>query len=241
MDHTEAVRLKAAERYLLGELRGEQREQYEEHFFKCTECALDLNAGATFIDSAREVLATEPVGAADAVKQGRLGWFAGWLRPALAVPALAGLIMIVGYQNALEIPKLKTAEANASAPRLLRTYTLIQNRSQRGGSKEFSVPFDRTFALDFDIPVEGKIGSELVSPRSEFESYRCDIESESGAVEFSFAVTAEEATNAVHLLIPASKLRPGQHNLVVRGVKSAQGPGSIKEVARFPFTLESTQ
>jgi len=37
MDHGESIRLMAAEKYLLGELAPELREQFEEHFFDCQE------------------------------------------------------------------------------------------------------------------------------------------------------------------------------------------------------------
>ena len=49
MDHSESIRLMAAEKYLLGELAPELREQFEEHFFDCQECALDVRAGAALV------------------------------------------------------------------------------------------------------------------------------------------------------------------------------------------------
>lgn len=56
MNHSEAVRMQAAEKYVLGELSPMLREEYEEHFLICVACALDVNAAATFVDSARAVL-----------------------------------------------------------------------------------------------------------------------------------------------------------------------------------------
>ncbi len=56
MNHDEAIRLKAAEKYLLGELSAELRDQYEDHYFGCAECAQDIRTGAVFIDNARDVL-----------------------------------------------------------------------------------------------------------------------------------------------------------------------------------------
>ena len=35
MDHSEVMRMGAAEKYLLNELTEEERSQYEEHFFDC--------------------------------------------------------------------------------------------------------------------------------------------------------------------------------------------------------------
>ena len=42
MDHSEAVRLMATERYLLGEMSPDVREAFEGHLFECEECALDV-------------------------------------------------------------------------------------------------------------------------------------------------------------------------------------------------------
>ena len=50
MDHSDAVRLKATERYLLNELDPEQLDQFEEHLFDCTDCALDVRAAAMLVE-----------------------------------------------------------------------------------------------------------------------------------------------------------------------------------------------
>jgi len=42
MDHETAVKTGATERYLLGELTGEDRDRFEEHYFMCPECAEDV-------------------------------------------------------------------------------------------------------------------------------------------------------------------------------------------------------
>ena len=51
MDHNESIRLQAAVKYVLGELSPAQREEYEEHYFDCAECAVDIKALATFADT----------------------------------------------------------------------------------------------------------------------------------------------------------------------------------------------
>jgi Putative zinc-finger len=55
MDHIEALRLQAAEKYVLGDLPQLLRDEFEEHFFECQECALDVKAAAGFVDNARVV------------------------------------------------------------------------------------------------------------------------------------------------------------------------------------------
>jgi len=56
MDHSEALRQQAAEKYVLGELPKPLRDEFEQHFFDCQECALDVKAAAGFVDNARAVL-----------------------------------------------------------------------------------------------------------------------------------------------------------------------------------------
>ena len=61
MEHLQAIQLKAAERYVLGELPSDLREQYEEHFFDCAECAEALSVAAAFVENTRAAMGSEPV------------------------------------------------------------------------------------------------------------------------------------------------------------------------------------
>src|ERR1700757_2201234 len=64
MDHEEAGRQNATERYLLDELDPELRDQFEEHLFDCQDCALDLRAGAMFVEQTKVILAEPAVSVA---------------------------------------------------------------------------------------------------------------------------------------------------------------------------------
>ena len=59
MDHDEAVRLQAAVKYVLGELPLAERDSFEEHYFDCSDCALDVQAAAAFAVNARNMLCHE--------------------------------------------------------------------------------------------------------------------------------------------------------------------------------------
>src|SRR5579863_7675785 len=116
MDHTEVVRDKMTERYLLNELDPATRDQFEEHYFDCTECARDISAGAQFVEHTRVVLAENTERERLPARQSaNRGWFP-WLRPAFAAPALALLLAIVGYQNLVTYPKL---QSEVNRPRIL--------------------------------------------------------------------------------------------------------------------------
>jgi hypothetical protein len=233
MEHSEAVRLKAAERYLLGELNGDLRDQYEEHVFSCADCAEDVTSGVAFMDSAREVLSAQEISAPAFVPTSARseGWLGSWLRPAFAVPALAALVLILAYQNAVMIPHLKMELSQASAPQTLPTFSLLTLNSRGGAPLKIIVHPDRPFGIFVDIP-----------PEKQFPFYRCDLENEAGKVELSLNVSLEEARQTVQLLIPPSRLGPGRHVLVVRGLDSTQAAeASNINVASFPFTLEFTK
>src|ERR1700686_3786788 len=99
MDHDEAIQLQAAIKYVLGELSPVQREEYEEHYFDCGECAVDIKALATFADTTKELLRQErEKQLAKDLAPARGGWL-GWLQPMVAVPAMAALLLIIAYQN----------------------------------------------------------------------------------------------------------------------------------------------
>src|SRR5215475_2215663 len=100
MDHADAVRMNATERYLLNELDQTQLEQFEEHLFACQECALDVQAASMFVEHSKSILAEpapRPVPSPVPAPQPS-SWFA-WLRPSIAVPAMACLLFLVLFQN----------------------------------------------------------------------------------------------------------------------------------------------
>ena len=100
MDHAEAARKLAVEQYLLGELSGPEREEFEEHFFGCPECVEALEAGAGFMQNARAVFreeqALKPAG--HKIRWNSAFW-TGWrLVPAAAMAGWAVASVLAGYQ-----------------------------------------------------------------------------------------------------------------------------------------------
>lgn len=228
MDHSEAVRTKAAERYLLGEMSDRAREEYEEHFFGCTECARDVQAGAVFVDTARDLLGPESASLApnaEGVRGRRWSWL---LRPAFAIPAMAMLFLLVGYQNVYMIPHMKSELAHANTPQIEPVFSLLGANSRGGATPEITVPRDKPFGVFVDIP-----------PSSQFSRYICEVRTDSGDLKFWMNVSLDEAKSTVQLMIPPSQLTPGKYVLVVRGYTSPE-TGNTAEVARYPFILKSS-
>jgi len=228
MNHEEAVRLKATEKYLLGELSAEHRDQFEEHYFGCAQCAQDVRAGATFIDNSRDVLRAGLASEAAKPESVRSSWWPALLRPAFVVPAFALLLLIAGYQNAITIPHLKAAVSQSDTAQTLPSFSLISENSRGGSISTIAVPEGKPFSLFLDIP-----------PQGSYASYVCEFQNESGAAEFSVKVSADEAKKAVQLLVPGGRLPAGKQVLVVKGLRSPENPNIDKiAVATYPFSLE---
>src|SRR5688572_10058371 len=123
MDHEQAVKMQAPERYLLNELTQEERDDFEEHYFVCTDCAEEVRAAFTFRDNARAVFASQgdPIGArAPARSKARRDWF-GWLTPSWAPVAATLLLGITLYQAVFVIPGLRNELSEATSPQVLPT------------------------------------------------------------------------------------------------------------------------
>src|SRR5690349_21795931 len=127
MDHDEAVRLHAAEKYLLGELPKEQHAAYEEHYFDCVACAEDLKATVVFMESARQVVRQS---VPQIVKDKKLVpaasplhvWFNRLLKPAFVIPVFAALLLFVGYQNGVTIPNLRQASSRTASAEVVKSF-----------------------------------------------------------------------------------------------------------------------
>ncbi len=232
MNHAEALRLRLAEKYLLGELSTELREGYEEHCFECTECAADLKASATFMAAAREVLRSESAPQASPSRAPeRTGWLA-WLRPTVAAPALGALLLLAGYQNFVAIPRMKQSLSQATNPQVLKTFSLMTHDSRGGGEPlVVLVERDQQFALYLDI----------VDTDARFASYRCDVEGEDGKTLSAMVVSAEQAKREVQVLFSESRLGPGRYTLVIRGIGPGQASaGADTILGRYPFVVQLT-
>jgi hypothetical protein len=227
MDHSEAIKIKAAEQYLLGELTGQEREQYEEHFFSCQECAKELTATAAFVEDAKEAFRSGEV-SAPSKRPVAARWFDLFLRPAFAVPALAVLALVVTYQSAIVIPHLKATLAQATAPQTIPAFSLIAENSRGGNPVRIHAPQDKPFSIYLDIP-----------PDKHFLFYNCELQTESGSPEFDVRIPADQVKDTVQLLIPASRLRAGNHILVIRAGDAAQGSSAAEsEISMYKFALD---
>jgi hypothetical protein len=212
MDHNEAIKEMAAERYLLDELAPELRDAFEEHAFDCPECSLDLRAGSTFINIAKvelpELIAasptpSQPEGVRPAKK--KFDW-QFCLRPAFAVPAFAALLVLVSYQNLATIPSLRKA---SSEPSVVPSTAF---HAGTRGSAHTPVEADRTHgaALSIELPQDSGYGS-----------YAFDLYDPQGKLVWTQSVAVTRAGSAgdgtVSLVIPGAGLAQGTFTLAISG------------------------
>jgi len=233
MDHNEAVRLQAAEKYLLGELPKEQHAAFEEHYFECSACAEEMKTTVAFMESSRQVVRE---GVPQVIDEKRLvpatsragGWF-GWLRPAFAVPVLAALLLFIGYQNGVTIPQLKGSASSQSAEIISSSFHLAG--SVRGGdesSTKLQVRSGESFLLNFDF-----------TPARTFSEYTWQLVDPAGRVVKHGKISGEKKYQAVSLPIIGGVESAGKYNLVFFG--GADGNGQTpneKDVQRLAFTVE---
>jgi hypothetical protein len=225
MDHSEALRLQAAEKYVLGELTPALRDEYEEHYFDCQECAADIKAAVAFVDASRAQFRSEPREVLPSKEHGEQGWFP-WLRPAVLLPALAVLAAAVAYQSFVTIPGLKRATATPIAGSA-SFISLIGANSRGEGAKSFTIQQNQPVILEVDIP-----------PAQEFSPYLCQIQDSAGHAVFEGHVSAADAKHSVHIIVPGGTLQPQPYTLRILGQKGAAGEPASPEVARLQFTIE---
>jgi hypothetical protein len=224
MEHTEAIRLMAVEKYLMDELTPDVRDSFEEHFFTCQDCAADVRAGAAFLQHSRKLLAAKPeTQVMPAPVPSKPGWLA-WLRPALAVPVIALLVAIMGYQNFVTYPSLKNSVAELRAPQILPSASLINSNTRGANLPSVSIHSGEPFLLFVDIPSD-----------SHYASYVAELQGPDGKREWSLNVPVQATKDTVPIRVPAGTKAAGQYALIVRGTGSS---GEPVEVARYPFVLQ---
>jgi anti-sigma factor RsiW len=232
MTHDEAIREQAVERYLLGELSGDARDRFEEHFFDCVLCAADLTDGARFVDALRSLPPAGDVAAPAPIPQRGLHVLpkrslAARLTPWLT-PALAASLLLIAYQNLLVLPGLRHAAASLAQPAVLNNVVLANLDARGADIPSLSAPAHGSFVVSLDVP-----------SRPGAVSYLCALYDAQGHRLWEMPVTAQQAENTIFLRVPADKATPGQNELRVLAVSA--GGGAPSEIGRYHFNLSISQ
>jgi Putative zinc-finger len=225
MNHQQATQLTAVEKYLLEELTPGERDDFEDHFFDCQECATDLRATAGFIDAAKKEFKTNPVRKPGPVAMKRSRSLTFW-PSALVWSALAASLLVIAYQNVLVYPRFKAEIAELKTPEILPSVSLVNGNSRGGSIPIAAVRASQPFLLLVDIPTEDR-----------FSSYTCLLYSPSGALAWQVEVSPQLAKDTVSIRVPSAAGETGQYTLTVKGNTNAGG--TAVDLAHYRFTLNS--
>jgi hypothetical protein len=224
MNHEEVVRLKLTERYFLDELDPGKRDEFEEHYFDCPKCALDVRAASVFVEQSKSLLAKSGDKAGGPVRVPArtkwLPWF-GWFTPAWAGLAVALLLAVIGYQNLVMVPRQTQA---ANRPQVLPWASI--NVGMRGSGSVTPLPVKRggAFLLLLNIPPDGR-----------YSEYIADLYNPAGRSEWSVTIPANMAEDISPVEVPGTNREGGTYALALVGV-TAQGQRT--EISRVPVELQ---
>jgi hypothetical protein len=193
MNHDNAIKTMAAERYILDDLEPAERDAFEEHFFDCTECTADVRDAAKVADGVRTGIRVVPV-----------KHYSRWAAAAAGAAVAIGL----AYQYVPQIAGLRHHPSNPpSQLAQVAGEQVIELDAPRAPKEPFIILGKQSVSVDFVIPV--------TDPHP---PYVCELRDEAGVVIGSTTVkTKDEAANAVSLVIPAGKFHNGNYTLGIRG------------------------
>jgi hypothetical protein len=225
MDHEDALRRGAVEKYLLNEMPPPERDDFEAHFFDCLDCAADLRATAAFLGGVKQALRRSPL-PKTAPRRRKKPWFEFFGQPAFAAPAFALLLLVVAYQNIALLPRFTHATAEHNKPEILTSLSLIGGNSRGGTVPSATMSPGQPLLISLDIPTAER-----------FSSYICVLLDPAGAVVWRLPVSAAQATDTVPIRVPSGVLAPGDYRLVVKGQPIPGGQSA--ELVTYRFTLNS--
>jgi hypothetical protein len=220
MEHADAVKLQAVEKYILGELSPPLRDEFEAHYFDCPECSLNVRTGVAFAAGSKEYF-KEPAVREIAPPARERDWFR-WLTPRLVIPVFAALLFVIGYQNTISIPRLKQTAASSAG--VIGPWFSLVNSDVRGpAGQKFEVLPGHSFLLF--IPITAR----LHGPESHF---LVRLEDSSGKNIVSSTVSGIEAKKPVPFSVPPLS-REGEYRVVIL----EETAGSATQVSEFPFAV----
>ena len=217
MDHNTVIRDKITEKYLLSELEPKVRDEFEEHYFDCPECARDIRAASEFVEQSKVVLEEKVAWAPMAATQGWRAWF----RPALVVPVFAMLVAVIAYQHFVTPPQALQAEKK---PQILPAAT-VNLLTYGSNAAPLTARASEGFLLNIIIP-----------PDHRYTSYQVDLYNPAGTLDSSVPVPASASNEDTWpIRFPGASRQSGTYKLKVHGTNTN---GQDVEVGSKAFELQ---
>lgn len=210
MEHNELTQY-ATERYLLEEMPEAERDQFEEHFFSCMECAAEVKAGARMMAAGRAVVREHVTPVVVPFKK-KTSW-QQWFPQTAAASVLAASMGWFGASAYLTRPVITIAEV---------IQVNAETELERGPADvQQAIVVGEDAILNFQIPTDDGA-----------PSYVYTVRDAGGKTLFTRTKSLEEAsTKAVSLSLRG--LPRGSYLVVMEGVR--------EDGKRFPVTSIKVQ
>lgn len=204
MNHETAIKIQAAERYVLDEFSPEERTDFEGHYFACTECADDVRAASILAANAKVVIAEGEAKTMAALRSpGPAKWRFSW---GLVASAALNLVLLGG----IGLQGLRLESRRASAPSMEAQFyqSFGVPAASRAEMKTLQVPAGtRFFGARFDL-MAGQ----------HFDSYEYQILDAAGAMRSGQSLQAPAVNGSeLQLAVPVASLAPGEYVFVLMG------------------------
>ncbi len=198
MDHLEASRSQAAEKYLLDQLEGKARDDFEEHFFECAICAEDVRTGVLLLDNAAAEFHASPL--QSPVHGKRRSWLdsfrINWRQPAFALPILA-----LAAVSALWMRDHQSLSAELNEP---QSFTSVSAEHTRGAQPLLVSRDGKSSAISFYIEPDRSPG------------YTFHIEG-NGVAPATVHFKQNSRDTPYNILLPSARYRPGEYHVTITG------------------------
>ncbi|MEA2329528.1 MAG: hypothetical protein QOE68_4487 [Thermoanaerobaculia bacterium] len=218
MNHEDAVKSMATERYTLDEMEPAERDAFEEHFFECSFCADDVVDSAKFAAGVRSdgLVPVQPPMPMPMPVPLPVPHRSNWWAVAASVFAVG-----LGYQSFWVVPHLKAALAQV-APAFLGEVITLESASRGSSDQVVKVKViraDEAVVLMFPIETDEPVAF-----------FTCEVRDDGGKMLVSRTVPGAKASEPVSMVLQPHTLRSGHYKLVIRGGE--------REIAAYPFTVE---
>jgi len=224
MDHETAIRLQAAERYVLDEFSLEERVDYEEHFFDCPKCADEVRAATILAANTKIVLQDADLEeehkrqTAGERSRGQRQWRLFW-------PLTASAALNLALLGVFGVERWRPADptGNRIEPQFYHTFGVPA--VSRAATSSFSLPAgSRFFGARFDL-----------MPGQQFESFEYQILDSAGTSRSERSLPSPRGEDTeMELAVPVASLGPGEYVLVLRGARHGQST----EISRARFSIQ---
>lgn len=227
MTHNEAVEQNAIEQYVLGELTGEERQQFEAHLFSCQQCADNLRDTLLFAGAARHEFSAGHREEQAIPAEERISFFSFkspfWQRY-LLLPAFAICLLVIMYQSLILLPHLEKENGKTSSPIVSEPLILASASPHKGSVPEVVAPKRGFYLLSVNIPA---------SPDA--SAYRCSLYQPSGSVAWQVNIP-RQAKEPVTIEVPVTTAKAGLNELLVQSISSAPGRSPVN-LALYTYKL----